>query len=999
MALDPTAPTGWGLGSLGAPLGAPSSSTAPLAPQPIYTPEQIAQMRQHAMALQQPPEGGIHHWTQGLAELARAIQGNREADFARQAEATGRQQGASAIGQIYAPYLSPGGASPSAAGAAPAGSTGSGSAGAISSADDQSIPKPAATTMADASAPRGIRNNNPLNIEDGDFAKSQPGYTGSDGRFATFAAPEHGVAAADTLLNTYQTKHGLNTVAGIVGRWAPASDHNDMKAYATHVASQLGIGPNDPVPPEMRPQLIAAMAQHENGRPLAAPATTGLLAPIHPSAAPLSYATPGNTENLPKEITQGASVPFSAAAPPMPPQPAAPPAPPSAFDTGTSAVPNLSPMVNAIAGRPMPPAGGVLPPGGVPWNPDDFKRQVAAMEAAKGPMPPLTPAEQAMMALVKPGAMPPAAGLPATGVQPPNGQQWSPDAFKAQVAAMEAAKGNPAADTTATPPASPDGTLNPPLNPTEQAMMAMVRPGTGPLNPPLTPTEQQMMAMVGRDTAPNMPVAVPPVTASPIVPPSVPLPQARPAMAPPPFLVPGSSIPGAVGPTSVGGAPLNPAPRAVLPPPVGPVSVNGQQLPTSGASNLAPMVSAIAGRNLPPNAAPTAGIGSPSPPVPTQVAQAGSPTTIAPSPDAPPSGLPQPLTSPVGQITQEQLTRTLANPWVPESAKAAMLQMIQQRGQPQSMPVEGGTLMFNSAGQRVFIPEPRFGTVKIGSAEVPTVSHFNPDTKQWTTTTLAPGGGVQTAPSGPLAHPAQAQGAPNQPDLSTIGGIQANEVAQAGAKKAAEVGAETGAKYYDSLHKGLAGSAMIAAQQKQNIDMLRQVAASPNFTPGAGSEAALALQRVAAQLGINPEGAAPREIFNQVATRILADQMSGIKSMASETGETGGRIFKSMLDLEEKANITPEDTAAGINAKLNLIDHAGDLMMKWGDMADDYVKDHGKLDPGFDKTLRGEIAKARIPNAVPQESPAASAAPISKTIGDKTYYQIGGKWFDNPEGK
>jgi hypothetical protein len=167
---------------------------------------------------------------------------------------------------------------------------------------------------------------------------------------------------------------------------------------------------------------------------------------------------------------------------------------------------------------------------------------------------------------------------------------------------------------------------------------------------------------------------------------------------------------------------------------------------------------------------------------------------------------------------------------------------------------------------------------------------------------------------------------------------------------------------------------MIAAQQKQNIDLLRQVAASPNFTPGAGSDQALAMQRIAAQLGLKTEGAAPREIFNQVAARVLADQFSGLKSMASETGETGGRIFKPMLDLEEKANITPQDTAAGIKAKLNLLDKAGDLMMKWGDKADDYIKEHGKLDPGFDKALRADVAQARIPNIVP-EAKASAAGP------------------------
>jgi hypothetical protein len=39
-------------------------------------------------------------------------------------------------------------------------------------------------TAVAAGTPRGIRNNNPLNIEAGDFTKGQPGFTGSDGRFA-----------------------------------------------------------------------------------------------------------------------------------------------------------------------------------------------------------------------------------------------------------------------------------------------------------------------------------------------------------------------------------------------------------------------------------------------------------------------------------------------------------------------------------------------------------------------------------------------------------------------------------------------------------------------------------------------------------------------------------------------------------------------------------------------------------------------------------------------
>lgn len=126
----------------------------------------------------------------------------------------------------------------------------------------------AASTAPAANAPRGIRNNNPLNIEAGSFTQGLPGFAGSDGRFAKFDTPENGLAAAHKLLDIYDQKHGLNTVAGIIGRWAPSADGNNVSAYAADVAGRLGIDPNAPIPKEMRPALVAAMAQHENGVPV-----------------------------------------------------------------------------------------------------------------------------------------------------------------------------------------------------------------------------------------------------------------------------------------------------------------------------------------------------------------------------------------------------------------------------------------------------------------------------------------------------------------------------------------------------------------------------------------------------------------------------------------------------------------------------------------------------------------------------------------------------------
>lgn len=146
---------------------------------------------------------------------------------------------------------------------------------------------PVPPQQSDPSQPRGIRNNNPLNIEAGPFASGVQGYSGSDGRFAKFDTPEGGIQAANKLLDIYQNKHGLNTVSGIVNRWAPSSDGNNVSAYAANVAQQLGIDPNAPIPPEKRQALIAAMGQHENGRPIqmAQAPTVPQNAPTMPPAA------------------------------------------------------------------------------------------------------------------------------------------------------------------------------------------------------------------------------------------------------------------------------------------------------------------------------------------------------------------------------------------------------------------------------------------------------------------------------------------------------------------------------------------------------------------------------------------------------------------------------------------------------------------------------------------------------------------------------------------
>lgn len=119
----------------------------------------------------------------------------------------------------------------------------------------------------DRSLPRGIRNNNPGNIEAGNFAASVPGFQGSDGRFARYETPEQGIQAADKLLVSYAGR-GLNTVSSIVNRWAPPSE-NDTGAYAATVAKELGVDPNQPLDmnnPQIRSGIIRAKIRVENGK-------------------------------------------------------------------------------------------------------------------------------------------------------------------------------------------------------------------------------------------------------------------------------------------------------------------------------------------------------------------------------------------------------------------------------------------------------------------------------------------------------------------------------------------------------------------------------------------------------------------------------------------------------------------------------------------------------------------------------------------------------------
>ena len=120
------------------------------------------------------------------------------------------------------------------------------------------------------SLPRGIRNNNPLNIR-----RSKDKWKGlravqADAQFCQFESLEYGWRAAFYLLTrTYYHKYRLFTIRAIISKWAPPCENNS-KAYVENVSRLTGIDPDEPIgiPSERPARWIAlgmAMAIQENG--------------------------------------------------------------------------------------------------------------------------------------------------------------------------------------------------------------------------------------------------------------------------------------------------------------------------------------------------------------------------------------------------------------------------------------------------------------------------------------------------------------------------------------------------------------------------------------------------------------------------------------------------------------------------------------------------------------------------------------------------------------
>ncbi|MGR5077930.1 virion protein [Photobacterium swingsii] len=117
----------------------------------------------------------------------------------------------------------------------------------------------------DKLAPRGIRNNNPLNIEYSS-RNNWRGQVGTDGRFAIYEDDKWGFRAATRILRSYR-KRGVNTIQSIIHTFAPAHENNSDH-YANVVSQITGIDKYAKVDARndvTAAKLLQAMAKMEVG--------------------------------------------------------------------------------------------------------------------------------------------------------------------------------------------------------------------------------------------------------------------------------------------------------------------------------------------------------------------------------------------------------------------------------------------------------------------------------------------------------------------------------------------------------------------------------------------------------------------------------------------------------------------------------------------------------------------------------------------------------------
>lgn len=121
--------------------------------------------------------------------------------------------------------------------------------------------------MAEVILPRGLRNNNPLNIRHSSSNWQGKAASQTDKSFVTFTSRVFGYRAAMCIIRTYMTRYNKTCVDAIVKKWAPPIENN-TNAYIEQVCKMSGLPRYANIWFSKKEDIVAlvkAMAIVENG--------------------------------------------------------------------------------------------------------------------------------------------------------------------------------------------------------------------------------------------------------------------------------------------------------------------------------------------------------------------------------------------------------------------------------------------------------------------------------------------------------------------------------------------------------------------------------------------------------------------------------------------------------------------------------------------------------------------------------------------------------------
>lgn len=123
---------------------------------------------------------------------------------------------------------------------------------------------------------RGCRNNNPGNIRlvsGTRWVGQVPPERQTDEEFVQFESMYHGLRALCRTLHTYIVAHKVDTIRGIVERWAPPEE-NDTENYIIYVTRRTGADADYHLDPErdrgILLRIVRAIIEMESGHACAA---------------------------------------------------------------------------------------------------------------------------------------------------------------------------------------------------------------------------------------------------------------------------------------------------------------------------------------------------------------------------------------------------------------------------------------------------------------------------------------------------------------------------------------------------------------------------------------------------------------------------------------------------------------------------------------------------------------------------------------------------------